>query len=440
MAKIFEILDILRQNPTKEASEAITQSLREIKEICDRKYYDQSLSGNASLNRLMLLDSDIAERLTPEVIEFIFTNAPAPETKIKRNTSDGGVINLQDAIYFGFQDGLQVIRCMPNNHGELNLPTYQQQKQKFDAVTMLIVQNILRAAGQREAGEELEEIHSHGLLTQYERIIKTVDLIKTNEGDLNRLLHVPSYTPADMRMQVWDGFLKLSQRISIFDRKKINLDAFCDRFLQSDSAMLHSYVSHFFYDRAHIQAALESPQKLIFEDGTYTYRDLFRAMIVKVTNSPESYPDFASEQLCLRFGLVENDLIRRFMKTYQQANSSQIAQMASDVSIFRQPAHNAAPELVAAARNVLAASESLQTKTDAAQAVTDAAQAVIGDNISGHVLKLAVEGSVALDNAPPDVPSGLWETFVALCKSFIDQCLRILAYLNIIDQRTPQTR
>ena len=225
MAKIFEILDILRQNPTKEASEAITQSLREIKEICDRKYYNQSLSGNASLNRLMLLDSDIAERLTPEVIEFIFTNAPAPETKIKRNTSDGGVINLKDAIYFGFQDGLQVICCMPNNHGQLNLATYQQQKQKFGTVTRLIVQNILRAAGQREAGEELEEINPHGLLTQYERIIKTVDLIKTNEGDLNRLLHVPSYTPADMRRQVLDGFLTLGRLMIIPDRKKIKLDA-----------------------------------------------------------------------------------------------------------------------------------------------------------------------------------------------------------------------
>ena len=116
------------------------------------------------------------------------------------------------------------------------------------------------------------------------------------------------------------------------------------------------------------------------------------------------------------------------MDTYQQANTSQ---MASSVSIFRQPADNAAPELVAAARNVLPASESLQRKTDATQAV-------IGGHISGDVLKLTVEASLALDNAPPDEPSGLWETFMALCKSFIDQCLRILAYLNFIDQRTPQ--
>ena len=45
-------------------------------------------------------------------------------------------------------------------------------------------------------------------------------------------------------------------------------------------------------------------------------------MIAKIATNPDSYPDCAKEQLCLRFGLVESDLSNRFPETHAQINSS----------------------------------------------------------------------------------------------------------------------
>lgn len=316
MPKTIEILDQLKQNPKASLTKEIEESLKKIKEICDSKYSNQSFYGNAALNRQMLLDPQIAKLLTPEVLTYIFTNDPTPETKIRRNTSPGGVINLKDAIYYGLKEGLHVIHMMPNNESQYGPSAYKQQQQKFSTNTMQIVANISKAAGVEEIESE-QKLNPNGLIDQYERIIKTVNLLK-EQGQSDNLLSVPSYTPQNMRDQVGWGFQRLCQIINTQDLGKETLDSFCEKFLNSPEAMLDGSVIHLFYDRAHIDAALE--QDTIYKIGgqDYKFQDIFRAMIQKVATNPDNYPPCAREQFCLRFGLVESDLQNRFKVAYEQ--------------------------------------------------------------------------------------------------------------------------
>lgn len=93
----------------------------------------------------MLLNERIANLLTPEVIEYLFTNEPTDQSKIFRNSS--GMIALKDAIYHGFNDGLIAIKLMTNNEQKFGPEQYEAQKANYDKNTTRIVENIKIAAG-----------------------------------------------------------------------------------------------------------------------------------------------------------------------------------------------------------------------------------------------------------------------------------------------------
>lgn len=317
MPTTTEILDKLKQNPKMPLTKEVEESLRAIKVVCDSKYSNQSFYGNAALNRQMLLDPQIAKLLTPEVLTYIFTNEPTPETKIRRNTSPGGEINLKDAIYYGLKEGLHVIHMMPNNESKYGPGAYEQQQQKFSTNTMQIIANISKAAGTEEIETE-QKLDPSGLIDQYERIVRTVNLIK-EQGQSDKLLSVPSYTPQNMRDQVGWGFQRLCEITKTQDLGKETLDSFCEKFLNSPEAMLDGSVIHLFYDRAHIDAALEQDKLYKIGDKDYKFQDIFRAMIQKVATNPDNYPPCAKEQFCLRFGLVESDLQNRFKIAHELA-------------------------------------------------------------------------------------------------------------------------
>ncbi|WP_131779772.1 hypothetical protein [Legionella bozemanae] len=317
MPTTTEILDKLKLSDKTPLTEEIKESLKKIKQICDSKYSNQSFYGNAALNRQMLLDPDIARLLTPNVLTYLFTNDPTSATQIARNTSPGGVINLRDAIYYGFKEGLHIIRMMPNNEHNYGPDAYEQQQKKFSENTKLIVSNISKAAGVEEIEAE-PVLNPQALIEQYERIIRTVNLLK-KQGKSNELLKVPSYTPESMRSQVIGGFSHLCHIIETPDLAKETLDSFCDKFLQSPEAMLDGSVIHLFYDRAHIDAALEQDTVYNIGGENYNFQDIFRVMIQKIATNPEKYPNCAKEQFCLRFGLVESDLKNRFNSTYEEA-------------------------------------------------------------------------------------------------------------------------
>ena len=325
--KITEILDHLKKQPAKPLTKNISKNLHEIKQICDKEYSNQSFYGNTALNRKMLLDPHIAKLLTPDVIAYLFTNEPTEETKIFRNSS--GAINLSDAIYHGFNDGLYTLKYMTNNEHDYNSEQYELQKEAFACNTLFITSNITTAAAVNETEAEANP-YDVSLTDQFEQVVKEINSLKES-GKSAELLKVPGYTTESMRAQVGGGFKSLCGVLKVKctedENKTIQipnetLDGLCKQFLQNPDAMLHGAVIHLFYDRAHIEAALEQDTKINIGGTEYTYQDIFRAMVNKVASQPDNYPSCAKEQFYLRFALVAKDLNNRFEAGITQAQQS----------------------------------------------------------------------------------------------------------------------
>ena len=325
--KITEILNHLKKQPPKPLTNEVSQNLNKIKQICDDEFSDQSFYGNAALNRKMLLDPRLAKLLTPDVIAYLFTNEPTEETKIFRNS--GGAINLRDAIFYGFNDGLYTLKYMTNNEHDYNSAQYEQQKADFEANTLFIASNITIAATVNETEAEANP-YNISLPEQFEQIVTEINSIKKS-GKSAELLKVPGYTTESMRSQVGGGFETLcgvlNLELIVNKDRKIEipgetLEGFCEKFLQSPDAMLNGTVIHLFYDRAHIEAALEQDTKIKIGNEEYSYQDIFRTMVNKVASQPDKYPPCAKEQFYLRMGLVAKDLNNRFESEVSLAKES----------------------------------------------------------------------------------------------------------------------
>ena len=289
-------------------TDGIRHNLKQLKEISLERFYNQRFYGNAALNRMMLLNPDVAHHLTPDVIRYLFSNEPTDSTTIRRT---GGPVSLRDIIVHGFSSGLQTIKLMPNNEQIYGPTEYKTQQLDFNTNTMLIIKNMINAVDDASIHIEMEETPKGvSLITQFELIIRTINQIKI-EGQSNTLLTIPGYTPQQMRLQVERGFeaIYLSLGLSL---KMTTLESFCEAFLQSPKTMLNGQVIHLFYDRAHIEAALEQDTRIEIGGKNYTYQDIFRTMVSKVATHPEQYPACAEEQFNLRFSLVNSDLNNRF--------------------------------------------------------------------------------------------------------------------------------
>src|SRR5262249_30936789 len=101
--------------------------------------------------------------------------------------------------------------------------------------------------------------------------------------------------------------------------KNESLDSFCEKFLSSDQAMLDGSVGHFFYDRVHLQAALEDETLITIGEKQYPLKAFFKVMIDKIVTIPEAYPEFSKEQLCVRLALVERNLRDEFLEFYSKS-------------------------------------------------------------------------------------------------------------------------
>ncbi len=149
--KIKEILAKISEFKAEPATEEITQKIAKIKNICDTHYWDKRFSGNAALNRKILLDSEIADLLTPDVIRFLFTNKPTENEELKRSLLSKENVSIKDAVSYGLDQELFVLEHHPNNDMITNLLDYKQkpaekrakkQKEDFNNKTLRIVKNI----------------------------------------------------------------------------------------------------------------------------------------------------------------------------------------------------------------------------------------------------------------------------------------------------------
>jgi ankyrin repeat protein len=285
----------------------IHNAIARIVAICNAKYSNQSFYGNAALNRLMLLDDEIAPLLSADVLHYLFSQEPTAKEKIYRNST--GLINLRDAIFFGFSDGLAIIEYLPNNEKEYSPEHYRLQKEKYKKNVLRIVENIQVVAQHQHQEPALDvTILLQPLFTS---MLQLIDRIVELDGEAT-LLHVPGYSSKQIKDQVKGGFLAASKILGKDNLQEVTLDDWIQSFLTDEKALLHGDVIHLFYDRAHLLCALTQKTEIRFKDGVFLYRDLFQAMLKKLAENTD-VPQYqvAREQLTLRMSLVSSDLETR---------------------------------------------------------------------------------------------------------------------------------
>lgn len=335
--KIEVLLSVMRDNIandpsdwSKEISLKEIENIKKIQEICNAQYYNQLFYGNTALNRKILLDSTIAQLLTPNTILamlWLHTRIKKFSKKdpiaIYRNST--GYISLVSAIYYGFKEGLDTIELMPNNEPSYDHEKYRKQKIDFSQNTNLIIKNIKKAAELLDIHPEdqnfQDEILEEKSLTEiFTEVTETIDKIKKS-GKSNQLLYVPGYKANDIRNQSVSGFtticqlLKINYHInadgSITLNAPLTMEELVNQFLSSEEAMLHGSVIHLFYDRVHLEACLEQEKKIIIGNETYLLKDILQEM-VKQCDTNDSIHHVAKEQFSIRLKLVSSHLNEYF--------------------------------------------------------------------------------------------------------------------------------
>ncbi len=312
---ITEDLKILENKPTAFSADGLVEIQRKIDLIvryCNETYYNQSFYGNAALNRKILLDRFVSQHLTSDVIHFLMSNPEYEKQKVTRKTNNPNnpniEVTLKDVILHGFSDGLTAIKILPNNERDYDKDSNDEQKRAYDTNTVNILREIQKATG-RDTPYSLSASlvpHQHQLLW----ITNIIDSFKTGHAS-DQLLFVPGYSAEEIREQVNTGFKSLCEILGV-KPNEIEFESFCEKFLTCDQVFLNGDVSHLFYDRLHLTAALESDQEICFANGVKcNYRKIFETLVRKIENEPEKY-SVAAEQISMRLELIKNNFQENF--------------------------------------------------------------------------------------------------------------------------------
>lgn len=332
----MDISQILKDIQTKLAANigiswdtvAANRRIKDIKRVCNTKYPNSRKYGNAALNRKMLLDSQIADLLDPDTLLTLFDHQIV---YILRNSV--GYTTLADAILFGFQDGVDTIKLMPNNDDDYGRAGYIKQKNDYRDHTTKIIANICKAAAKigidvndaRYLHKQSEE-KEPSLNARFDNILEEIKQVKERHGS-EELVFVPGTGLDKMREECQDGFYWLLRLAKIpvdankshgsWSQFKISepntLEKLVSQLLVKEDLLLDGIVSHLFYDRAHLEAFIDLNAPIEIGEKEFHFVDILREMIKQCENLPES--SIAREQFNLRLKLVESHLQTKFHST-----------------------------------------------------------------------------------------------------------------------------
>lgn len=323
------------------------ENIRKIQTICNQKYFDRIYYGAASLNRMILLDADIAELLTPDTILAIFTIHNKTKKLDKKSNiavwrNSKGYISLAAILYYGFSEGLERIKLLPNNEPDYNEQKYNIQKQNFENNTLKIVRNIHQLAQKihiNVSKYDFEERQVHCLdlvINDLNIILATLNHVKNN-NKRDRLLEVATYTTADIDSQASSAFINL---FSALMRSTPPVENFGDaaKKMISSANLFSGKNIHFIFDRVHLESLLASDDEFGFGfNPKFKFQSLFRKMITESFNDQTPAGELAREQLLLRISLLKDDLSSRFPIEHKAAQAEVVVQ-TSDLSIDSMPA------------------------------------------------------------------------------------------------------
>ncbi|WP_131782154.1 hypothetical protein [Legionella gresilensis] len=311
-------------------------NIKKIQKICNDKYFDQHFYGSAALNRMILLDKKIAELLTPETILALLA-MHAKTTKLDHDSPIGvfrnttGYLSLAAVLFYGFSEGLEIIKLLPNNEPNYGIHPYQEQKKKFTENTTKIINNIEQAAAHlnitTNSKKTLLEEGQVSLSQLFNSITDTIICLKKAYKS-EELLFVPKYTPQAIREQALLGFQAICSSLNIpytvkpphnISLHTTTLEDFIKNFLTTEKTLLDGEVIHLFYDRAHLEACIEQDTKIIFKDKAYSLKDILKEMVVFCEKSPLA-SQTAREQFKVRLKSCETHLKREFPFYYKKEN------------------------------------------------------------------------------------------------------------------------
>lgn len=279
---------------------------------CNQHYADQGFYGNAALNRLVLLDPFVAEILSKEnVIAFLMHNENYFVTRVTAGNRNIR-IPFRDVLKYGFKDGLDVIAFMPNNEEPYGKEKYDEQKLKFKNNTLRIVEAMENALKVPQENRTQINPMPSPTYEELKQITNTIDKVKEkSKTGSEELLRVPGWTKEQIQNQMQGSFLKICNKLEL-KTSEVTVMEFCEKFLSNDTLLLDGEISHLFYDRLHLTAALESTVNIAFRDNERAnLRMVFYKMIEIISKNPGKYK-VAEEQLSTRLKLVFHELEEKF--------------------------------------------------------------------------------------------------------------------------------
>ena len=308
--------------PENKISNVITPNVLEKLASLKGKSYDFSIyySGRDSLNRELLVRFD--ELKDPEVFLGICAIQAAKENGILLpNVPDdclriGGSLSLYEMLEYGLKTHPAILESMPLNIKKQSDFLDDQIKRKdinntFVPVLKSLYQahNTIRGANSLVAGTMKSHLSTKYQSTnwkEYEKVFQAICVaIDQNKNSGHSLLKNASSVPLDtFQMEVRSGFSSLmgigSERESLTKQEIIN-------FIASSPKLIKSIVSHLFYDRLHLIAALIGGSLTTFKtkEGEMSMRELFEGLVKKFSAEGVSVENaIASEQLFIRFMLL----------------------------------------------------------------------------------------------------------------------------------------
>lgn len=307
--------------------ERVRENIIEIVTLCNARYSDEINQGNTALNRSILLDKNIARLLTPEVLLYLLCKPDGRfRPKLQRNskrythegtygdTSYGVVYNnrfLADVIKNGFSRGLEVLAFMPNNTKDYNYESYLRQIECYEHNTQHIINNLeeaLSLIGIKSSHKvNLPDHNIVDIAAIKEGYIKILQIIEgLTEDERNALVTIPGFSKDDILSQLDYGLNKL---INMVGESIDDLDTFCISALSSPEFFFNPDVSHLFFDRLHLEAALISSNLVKIANKEYTPREVVDGFIKNIEHS-KVHPAI-KKQWELRVGLINSDLTEK---------------------------------------------------------------------------------------------------------------------------------
>jgi hypothetical protein len=142
----------------------------------------------------------------------------------------------------------------------------------------------------------------------YLKILSAIlDVVDKKSDDELLKLKATRYSPADLKSQTLDGFKILMKKENL-QTKDMTVEQIIHA-ITTSFFLLDPMISHVFYDRLHILAALKSNAPIATLDGDITMRDLMLGIMNSFKEGVTEQNAIAAEQFYLRMVLLYEKLI-----------------------------------------------------------------------------------------------------------------------------------